>query len=161
MPKWFIGPNVSSDKVMTPTEAAYMAAFIDGEGTIGIYKAKRGANRSGYRLQPAIAMNNTHFGVLQRLREMCGNGRLLQQTNPLKPHHKTGYALRLYPNQIRHVLPQIRPYLIVKAQQADYLMQFLSITRQTKGRTQEELDREMALRDAVCQLNAKGVATVQ
>ena len=134
-----------------------MAAFIDGEGTIGIYRAKRGANRSGYRLQPALTMNNTHFGVLQRLQEMCGNGRLLQQTNPAKPHHKTGYALRLYPQQIRHVLPQVRPFLIVKASQADVVLEFLSIVRQTKGRTQEELDREMSLRDTVCGLNARGV----
>lgn len=146
---------------MSPTEAAYLAGFVDGEGTVGIVKAKRKENRFGYRLQPYFTIPNTDVNVLVRIQEMCGNGRLVQQTNPANPHHKPGYALRFSPNQIRHVLPQIRPYLIIKARQADYMFEFLAVNVGGRNQSQEQQDKAHELRNAVCALNAKGVATVQ
>jgi len=157
MPKWFIGPNVWSEKVMTATEAAYMAGFVDGEGTISVIRAKRSGNRAGYRLQPYFVIPNTNTEVLDAIIAMCGNGRLLQQTNPLLPTHKTLYTIRFSPNQIRYVLPQLMPYLLVKAKQAAYLMEFLGINtvgRRVFGEKQNRLDE---IRDAVRALNQRGV----
>lgn len=142
---------------MSPTEAAYFAGFVDGEGTIGVIRARRSGNKVGYRLQPYLAVANTDFAALERIQEMCGNGRLMQQTNPATPHHKPGYTIRLSPDQIRHVLPQIRPYLLIKAKQADYLMEFLSIHVSRKRPTEQEQKELDRLRDAVCTLNARGV----
>ncbi len=161
MPKWFIGPNVFSDKAMTPTEAAYFAGFVDGEGTIGIIRASRRAQRGGYRLQPYFSICNTNVAVLEAIQVMCGNGRLVQQTNPLLPTHKTLYALRFSPNQIRHLLPQLRPYLIVKLKQCEYLMEFLSINTGGSHLTEERISRALAIRDTLCALNQRGVPTVQ
>jgi hypothetical protein len=157
MPKWFIGPNVWSDKVMTATEAAYVAGFVDGEGTISVIKAKRRGNRAGYRLQPYFVIPNTNTEVLDAIIAMCGNGRLLQQTNPLLPTHKTLYSIRFSPNQIRHLLPQLMPYLIVKSKQAAYLMEFLGINTVGKRVFGEKQDRLDEICTAVRGLNQRGV----
>ena len=162
MPKWFIGPNVFSDKVMTPTEASYLAAFIDGEGTISLYKTRRKENRSGYRLQPNLSVANTDLPALEAIQAMCGNGRIVQTTNPSKPHHKPGYILKMSPNQIRHVLPQVRPYLLIKGKQADYVLEFLSLNVGGRHLTDASQERADGIRDAVRGLNARGLpVTVQ
>lgn len=157
MPTWFIGPNVWSDKVMTATEAACMAGFVDGEGTISVIRAKRPRNRAGYRLQPYFVIPNTNTDVLEAIIAMCGNGRLVQQTNPLLPTHKTLYSIRFSPNQIRHVLPQLMPYLIVKSKQAAYLMEFLGINTVGKRVFGEKQNRLDEIRNAVRELNQRGV----
>jgi hypothetical protein len=155
--KWFIGPNVVSDKVMSPTEAAYFAGFIDGEGSVGIYKAKRKEQRSGYRLQPALSVANTNVEALKTIQRMCGNGRLIQSTNHAHPNHKPGYILRFTANQMRHLLPQVKPYLLIKAQQAEYVLQFLASMKNGRNVSDEEWAEKHRLRDAVCALNARGV----
>ena len=134
-----------------------MAGFIDGEGTIGIIRSKRKENRFGYRLQPYFSIANTDVATLEAILRICGNGRLVQQTNPQLPTHKPGYTIRFSPNQIRHVLPQIRPYLILKARQADYLMEFLKINIGGRNQSLEQQEAAMAIRDTVCGLNARGV----
>lgn len=162
MAKWFIGPNVVSDRVMTPTEAAYFAGFVDGEGTIGLYRARRRESKSGYRLQSHLAVANTDMPVLEAIQRMCGNGRLVQTTNPAKPHHKPGYLLRFSPNQIRHVLPQLQPYLLIKGRQAEYVLEFLSLNVAGRNMNAEQKAKADQIRDAVRGLNARGLpVTVQ
>lgn len=146
---------------MLPTEAAYVAGFIDGEGTIGIIKARRKEARSGYRLQPHLQIANTDMGALESIQRMCG-GRLIQTTSPAHPNHKPGYVLRYSPNQMRFLLPQIAPFLIIKAKQAAYVMEFLSFNVGGSHLSQQHQDRAHEIRDAVRGLNARGLpVTVQ
>lgn len=145
---------------MSPTEAAYVAGFIDGEGTIGIIKARRKEARSGYRLQPHLQIANTDVAALEAIQRMCG-GRLIQSTSPAHPNHKPGYVLRYSPNQMRWLLPQIAPFLIVKVKQAAYVTEFLSFNVAGSHLSSQHQDKAHKLRNAVCALNARGVATVQ
>lgn len=160
MAKWFIGPNRVSDKQMTALDAAYMAGFLDGEGTIGLYKCYRKEAKFGYRYQPMVTLSNTNVAVLEYLQEACGNGRLIQQTNPAHPGHKDGYALRWSSNQIRHMLPQLLPYLRIKRRQAEFVLSYLSKATQGKKYAQERLDEVEGLYLEMQALNRKGV-TVQ
>jgi hypothetical protein len=142
---------------MSPTAAAYLAGFIDGEGTIGIIRARRRENKSGYRLQPYLSVANTDKPALEAIQAMCGNGRLVQQTNPVNANHKDGYSLRFSPNQIRHLLPQLQPYLLIKAKQAGYVLEFLSVNRGGRHLKPEEQQKTDELRESVRALNARGV----
>ena len=156
MGQWIVGPNLRSDKVMSPTEAAYFAGFVDGEGTIGVYRARRPENRSGFRYQPTLVAANTYYPVLEALQRMCGNGRITQTNNPISEHHKTGFRLQFSSDQIRRILPQILPYLIVKKPQAEYVLEFLAVTvkRRNPGQAYEARCDELA---RSCKLlNARG-----
>ena len=157
MGKWYFGPQVVSDKVMSPSEAAYLAGFIDGEGTITIWKARRKDQRGGYRLQPCLSVANTCLAALEAIQQMCGNGRLLQATNPHHPNHKPGYILKFSSNQIRHILPQVRPYLLIKAKQADYVLEYLASCKKGRNVTDAMRENGHRLRDAVKALNARGI----
>lgn len=117
----------SSDKVMSPTEAAYVAGFVDGEGTITIGKATRRESRAGVAHDAIFSMANTNLPVLKSIVETCGNGKIQVMRQKKTPsHHKTGYRVWFTANQIRHVLPQVRPFLRLKAKQADILLKFLA-----------------------------------
>lgn len=123
-----ISRNLFSDRVMSPTEAAYFAGIVDGEGTIGLYRTKRSASTGGHRIMPMLAASNTNFLLLEWLRNACGNGILSLQCKN-QPHQKNGYCIRFTSNQIRHILPQILPYLVIKAEQARLMLQFLEVTQ--------------------------------
>lgn len=121
--------NVHSDRIMSAVEAAYFAGFIDGEGTITTVRTKRDSSRSGYRYQPILQVAQCETNVLEWLRNVSGNGRIVSAyVKKREVFHRTLYKLTFSPNQIRHVLPQVMPYLRVKARQADLLMQFLNET---------------------------------
>jgi len=121
--------NIHSDVRMSDVDAAYFAGFIDGEGTITTVRTKRAASRSGFRYQPILQVAQCETGVLEWLRSRCGNGRIVSSyTKKRQAFHRDLYKLTFSPHQIRHVLPQVMPYLRVKARQANLLMQFLDET---------------------------------
>lgn len=157
MGQWFIGPNLRSDRVMSPTEAAYFAGFVDGEGTIGVYRARRKENRLGYRYQPALSIASTSYPALETLQRMCGNGRITQQTKPPVDHHKTGYRLQFSSNQIRLILPQLLPFLVIKKQQAEYVLEFLSLQKAGRNPSAGVMQRSEELSRSCKLLNVRGV----
>ena len=121
--------NVHGDRAMSSVEAAYFAGFIDGEGTITTVRTKRESSRSGFRYQPILQVAQCETDVLEWLRKVSGNGRIVSAyVKKVREFHRTLYKLTFSPNQIRHVLPQVRPYLRVKAKQADLLQEFLDLS---------------------------------
>jgi len=156
MSKWFCTTNLKSDKVMNPAEAGYFAGFLDGEGTIGVYRGRRKENRSGIRFQTVLRLCNTDFAALEAIQRMCGNGRIAQVTAPKNPNYRTGYILTFSSSQITHLLPQLIPYLVIKKRQAELALEFqLSIV---SGRN-ISADREIAANEAYAstrRMNAKG-----
>lgn len=157
MGNWFCSPNLRSDKVMSPTEAAYVAGFVDGEGTISVYRARRKESKRGYRFMPLLSVANTDFAALVAVQEMMGNGRLIQTTNPKVDRYKIGYNLRLSPDQIRHVLPQLLPYLHIKKRQAQYVLEFLSLSKKGRNMTPEQHVSADQITDALKTINQRGV----
>jgi hypothetical protein len=147
--------NVISPKIMSATEAAYTAGFVDGEGTISLNRAARLRARAGFRYQPDLSMANTCRMVLERIVEMCGNGRI-EVTNTVHPIHKLGYRLRFTSNQIRHVLPQLYPYLIIKRKQAELLLEFLGFTVKYQHLSDDQYHRTETLRQELQALNRRG-----
>ena len=156
MGQWIIGPNLRSDKVMSPTEAAYFAGFVDGEGTIGVYRALRKENRSGYRYQPTLSVANTNYPALETLQRMCGNGRISQTNKLHNEHHKMGFRLQFSSDQIRLILPQLVPYLVIKKSQAEYVLEFLAFRVKGRNPSQEYQQRTEELARACKLLNARG-----
>jgi hypothetical protein len=64
---------------------------------------------------------------MKALMVMCGNGKVQSQYNRIVRGHKPAFRIIFSSNQIRHLLPQIRPFLITKRQQADLLLRFLDL----------------------------------
>lgn len=148
--------NVVSDKQMSPTEAAYLAGFIDGEGTITLTRTKRHENRAGFRYQPALSIAQSRRSALRRIVRLCGNGRLIPHRTPDGPHQKQGYRVQFTPGQIRHVLPQVLPYLIVKRAQATLMLRVLPLMVPGTNYTQDRWDVIERFRNQFRFLNQRG-----
>ena len=96
-------------------EASWLAAIIDGEGSIGLYDF----GREGRRVQ--IQMANTDDSLVKRAREIIGCGSTVFRTNLHKTHkgrkQMFQYSLK-GSNRCYWVLKQISPFLITKKQKA-------------------------------------------
>lgn len=148
--------NKVSKKRMGSTAAAYMAGFLDGEGTVTLIRSTRWKARSGFRYQPCLSLSNTHLGVLEHLVRSCGNGRLVASNHSDTPTHKVGYHVRFTSNQIRHVLPQLLPYLIIKKQQAVLLLKFLDLRTIGRHLSDDDYLTTEGIRQQLQALNRKG-----
>ena len=113
-------------KFMTPTEAAYIAGIMDGEGSISLWREKRKGNKSGVRFKSTFTIANTNLNILNKCIEYigCGKNHVSRQG---KDGHKTCYHTYFTPYEIRHIIPQITGYLVGKKRQAELLMEYFNI----------------------------------
>lgn len=146
--------NTVSDKRMTVAEAAYVAGVTEGEGHIGLTVLRI---RPGVRDQvsPVFKISNTNLRLLERLVEATGNGAIWQK-NLTALAHRLCYDWTLSANQIRHVLPQLLPYLIGKAPQAELVLEYLGLVRGHLGVADADLPRSVEIRLELSALNKRG-----
>lgn len=94
---------------MSPTEAAWLAGFFDGEGSISTYLGGR------LRSSPCwlITCSNTHLGALERCKEYAGCGTVGYKQ--VRPEHKPQWQWRVHARaDVIATCEQMLPYLIIK-----------------------------------------------
>lgn len=153
--------NQFSDKTMSVAEAAYVAAFIDGEGTIALALHRHGGERRSATVIPIVTAANTRLELLRALVQKTGNGRI-DSLGDNRTDRKVCYKWCLSANQIRNVLPQVEPYLEGKRRQAQIVLEFLSLREQrpdgswSRGWRDADLPKVEALYNEIRSLNARG-----
>jgi len=154
------GNNLKTDRIMSDVECAYVAGFWDGEGTIGIGKNYTSPYAGGMSYHSRFEVSNTNIEVINKVRDMLGNGRIGKEKRE-NNKHKTLYRLKLTPNQVRHVLPQIKEYLIIKKEHALVLLEYLKIIKDNNYRnyTPPLLERLTFLYNRAKLLNFRGKVT--
>ncbi len=90
---------------LSPTDAAYIAGIIDGEGTITLSRKHRNENR-----QLAISISNTELQLLKFVHEAIGAGKITNKKTSAA-HHMPSYTYAIYNRQALRLLEQIHPYL--------------------------------------------------
>ena len=143
--------NEYSDKKMSATEAAYVAGMLDGEGSVGMTKEKRSW---GFSYSPRCDLAcGTNLNHMLAIRQKAGNGRIgVEQKGSNKPL----YSLTLQRAQMKHVLPQLLPYVILKREQIQLVLRCMSLMgeRQRQSSMDMESIEDIAVRLAV--LNKRG-----
>jgi len=119
-------------------ECAYAAGFFDGEGSISIRPPSR---TCGYRL--TVSVTQTLQGPLLWLRERWG-GYLRQNPSNLKRGQSMAWTLQLSTQEALHFLSHIRPYLLVKAEEADVGMAFQQRKRNGRRLTADLIAQDRA-----------------
>jgi len=137
-------------------EAAYVAAFIDGEGTISIRKYKRKSIAGGMRYNSVVEMSNTHVGVMQYLRGLIGPARYYIYKKQ-RDNQKTCYRFIIPSNVQRWLLETIIPYLVIKKRQAEIAIEFLSLLgKKEYGKEDENLEKREKFYQEIHDLNHRG-----
>jgi hypothetical protein len=95
-------------------DAAYIAGFIDGEGSIMLV-GRTGADTT---LNLRVSVANTDRPILEWLVEVIGVGWVYRQRDE-DEKHRASWAYRCHAEGAETLLRQIRPYLRIKAAQAD------------------------------------------
>lgn len=89
---------------------AYLAAFIDGEGSIAMCQ-------NG----PRLVISNTHLPTMEWIKESLGCGYLTPNGKGLRQC----YNLNFGSNAIRAILPKVIPYLKIKCERSKVLLEYL------------------------------------
>lgn len=100
-------------QTMTEVELAYIAGFVDGEGSISIYR------RAKDTYTPYLSVSNTNLEVLEYINHVLGDtGYLIKMKMP-NPKHKTAWKLRFDSVKCNAILKLLLPYLRLKHRQAE------------------------------------------
>lgn len=111
---------------LSTEQAAYWAGVIDGEGCISIY-GYLDRSRGGCTARVHIA--NTKREWLEQLQAEVGAGKLsAPRANGPRERAKLLSSLWFNRPEILALLPQIRPFLRMKHQQADLVLRYFAVT---------------------------------
>lgn len=142
------------------TNHAYVAGLIDGEGCIHVEKT-----RGTYRARLTIGMTEVALHLLQELKGEWGG--TLYQLRPATDRWAAAWTWYASGPIAKAILLEVRPYLRLKAEQADLVIQLEEIREGLPARwassptgqrrwTSEATEKAVALKERIHRLNAKG-----
>ena len=109
-------------------ETSYAAGFIDGEGSIGIY-------RSGNTLSLTIQISNCSKDALDLFASLFG-GEVRKRPSSWhedkSPKWRPAYYWRLYGEKAANVIRHLSPYLREKKAQADLALEWQDLPRDVR-----------------------------
>lgn len=138
-------------------EAAWLAALVDGEGTIGIWRERRPKNRSGWRYRAVIQIVNSNKELMERARNVVDGYVHWKNLRRDNPKHKPTYGVTVNRRAVPGVLNQIRDYLVAKRKQSDVVLEFCRVLDAAPMRTSRDHDVFQALYLECRALNKRGV----
>jgi hypothetical protein len=152
---------------VNPADAAWLAGFIDGEGSFMIsLQSKKTANgRTSTHWIACISITSTDRRLIEHCRWLVGGG---SQASVQPPGHaKLAHLIQFKGRDVDRLLAAIRPYLVGKAEQADILLALraeIGIGAQ-KGRygvyvNPEQDQRREQMRLALRALNHRGSTSI-
>lgn len=139
----------------------YVAGFFDGEGSISIiktqfHKLKSDPSKRVTGTALSISIANTNLAVLQSIAAKYG-GKVYHLTDK-RPASKQGYLMRVLGREKQiWFLGEIKPFSIIKREQIEIALDYLSTQRERGYRvTTEDVDRRLIMCARVAELNRRG-----
>lgn len=144
---------------MDGEKLAWLAGFMDGEGSFYAILEKRPGNRSGYRIPTIMDVANTNVKNLERVIEVVGSGKMndARRSGTPNPNHKPIWKVTFAKQTIISFLPKLIPLLVGKKAVA---IKILELAKLTSGRgktyTQDEWNVVLGLYNETRALNKRG-----
>jgi hypothetical protein len=111
--------------MITDVEIGYISGFLDGEGTVALFKMIDEKRREGYELIPSVKFVNNNRKVLEFIKdklELDGKIHLIHHSDG---HRKDGYELgTCKKKKVIEILEILSPYLIIKNKQAELVIEY-------------------------------------
>ena len=105
-------------------QLAWLAGFIDGEGSIGIHTTKCGG--AGGKTTPRLVVSNTCISVIELIYKMTGVGFIQyidhSVKNPAYSKAAVWSVQRAF--ELKDIMTKILPYLLVKTDQAIMMLEY-------------------------------------
>lgn len=143
---------------MSIADWAWVAGFVDGEGSIGIHRAADPRiGRHSYRA--ALQIGNTNRDALVRVAEIMGVTNAITQLAPQTERHATQWHFQVRErSHLWRILPQIEPYLVIKRLQAQLTLFFVAsrLTHRGRGRYAPFTPQELRCYEVLREANRRG-----
>lgn len=144
---------------MLVTEAAYVAGIVDGEGSIMVNRTSA-LDDNGFQARLSIA--NCSLALMQAVVRMTGTGSVVGRR--VREGRRTAYQWVCPAPEVRRVLENILPFLVVKREHALLVLEFLGMRDQARqahkrGVLPEDRSRRAEIVERLRELNRKGVDT--
>lgn len=125
---------------LSPSEAAYIAGLIDGEGTIALARKHARDNR-----QLVITISSTESTILGFVIETVGVGKITRKRRT-HDHHRPGLTYAITNRQALQLLAQVHPFLrsYKRERSALILSSYLALTPRN-GKYNDAMKTERAL----------------
>lgn len=146
-------------------QLAYLAAMIDGEGTVTIERMggwRKGVERAK-GLSPRLYVTNTNPAIIQYVVDII---RKIGVTPHIKTNFSGGRNKRCYwvsvqgLTKVRKVLEAVMPYMVGKLTQAQLILEFITF-RGDNPKGQKYCEVEYGILDKIRALNFRGVSTTE
>ena len=126
---------------------AYIAGFLDGDGSIMLQIKPRGDLRFGFRITSTICLyqDSTHAQDLQWIRDQLGTGYVSQRNDGMSELRLDGHE------RAASVLGSLRPYIRFKRKQVEWMLEALA--KLESVRTPEEFLEVCCLADKIAEAN--------
>ena len=112
---------------LSEAKAMWLAGVIDGEGTVGVYKQHRPANKSKVRYFANVQVAGTHKGFIEEVARTMGcSSYVSEKANRIQQGHKPVWSVAARRRYVRRTLEAVLPYLIIKKEQAALVLEFVS-----------------------------------
>jgi hypothetical protein len=143
------------------TDIAWLAGFLDGEGTFQIINVRKTGSGPMYDAQ--LAATNTDIALLNRCQHIAG-GSVYGPNGRGDPRWKDSYRWALRGKKLGPLLDELLPFLVSKREQASILIALRSEVRPgaslsewgRKPLDQDTLDRRLEYKMAMHALNHRG-----
>lgn len=144
------------DVRLNEVQAAWLAALIDGEGTIGIYRMRSPTRTSGYLYRACVQVANTNRKLLARMAELVPSGVHVGDARQPLANHRVCYRATVRSRFIAPLLRAIRPALVAKVEQADTVLAFCEAKASAPFRSSQDASIFETLYQANRLLNQRG-----
>ena len=125
---------------MTELEKGYVAALIDGEGTITLLRQHK---NDKFRA-PVIEITSTTYDMLQKMKDLIGGS--ISKITKKQEHHKQAYKWSITYNKVLVLLEEVKDYLSEpkkKARAELLLNEYKEVTPRNGHYTEEKLIRKL------------------
>lgn len=137
-------------KTKTPTEIdwARLAAYIDGEGSIGLHERKR-QYRADIWLR--VMISNTDPRLINWLASTFGGRAVMERRGNEK--HRTAFKWLVSCAHAKWILQGVLPYVLIKREQVEIGLAFQETMRAGGGRITDEIaDMRYKFKDTITKL---------
>lgn len=139
----------------TDTELAYLAGFVDGEGTIAIYNLDEAHYRKEINIHYVLQIVNTNREAIDWVNKKFGGS--IRAWKIEKPWHKQRFACMFGRRRAAYIIEKILPYLIIKKKQAEIFLECgKTIYFHGEVLKKDAIDKRMKLVAEMKELNKRG-----
>lgn len=150
---------VISFEHVASVDLAWLAGFMDGEGTIRISQGKSSKGLRKPNWQERMEVVNTHLETILEIQKVFGGH--FWVCTAKKKKWKTAYRLKWTQAETRGLLQSLIPYLRTKRRQAELVLAFIEHKLETRspgviGFGEDVLQLRKGMHDECAVLNKKG-----